>query len=184
MTCKTTIVPALTAMLALAGCDSTSTVAEERDDMAHSGPAMNFHRVSPRLATGGHFTDGGISAIEEQGVSLVIDLRDKPPKDQKQRLAAAGIRYINVPVVWKAPTTEDFVDFARHMSENDGEHVFVQCQANYRASAMTYAYRVAKEGVPEAEARKDLEAIWTPEGTWEAYIGGILQESEVATAPE
>ena len=152
--------------------------------MAHSGPAMNFHRVSPKLATGGHFTQGGISAIEEQGVSLVIDLRDKPPKGQEQRLAAAGIRYINVPVVWKAPKTEDFSEFARRMSENDGEHVFVQCQANYRASAMTYAYRVAKQGVPETEAREDLEAIWTPGGTWEAYIGGILRGSDIATASE
>jgi len=143
--------------------------------MAHSGPAMNFHRVSPRLATGGHVVGNGIAALEEQGVSLVIDLRDNPPEGHEQRLAAAGIRYINVPVVWKAPRADDFTEFARHMSANAGEHVFVQCQANYRASAMTYAYRVAKDGVPETEARRDLEAIWTPEGTWARYIDELFE---------
>lgn len=70
------------------------------------------------------------------------------------------------------------------MSENEGEHIFVQCQANYRASAMTYAYRVAEDGVPETEARKDLEAIWTPEGTWEAYIGEILEAGNLAATSD
>ena len=184
MTCRTKIVPILAVILFFGGCDPASTVAQEREDMAHSGPAMNFHRVGPRLATGGHFTEGGISALEDQGVSLVIDLRDKPPKGQEQRLAAAGIRYINVPVVWKAPKSEDFAEFARHMSDNKGEHILVQCQANYRASAMTYAYRVTRAGVPEAEARKDLEAIWTPEGIWESYISGILDGSDVGVVSE
>ncbi len=178
MTGKTKLVPILTAIWALGGCDSASTAAQEHDDMAHSGPAMNFHRVSARLATGGHVVGDGIAALEKQGVSLVIDLRDKPPEGHEQRLAAAGIRYINVPVVWKAPKPEDFTEFARHMSANEGEHILVQCQANYRASAMTYAYRVAKDGVPEAEARKDLEAIWTPEGTWASYIDEVIEAND------
>jgi protein tyrosine phosphatase (PTP) superfamily phosphohydrolase (DUF442 family) len=151
--------------------------AEDQHGMAHAGPAMNFHRVSPSLATGGHFTDGGIAALAEQGVSLVIDLRDEPPENQQQRLAAAGIRWINVPVVWKAPQREDFEEFSRAMKENKDDNILVQCQANYRASAMTYLYRVTKEGVPEEQARKDLNTIWTPEGTWEAYIAEILQSS-------
>jgi protein tyrosine phosphatase (PTP) superfamily phosphohydrolase (DUF442 family) len=178
MTGRIKILSLMATILVLAGCGSTSTPGQEADEMTHSGPAMNFHRISPSLATGGHFTGDGVSALKDQGVSLVIDLRDKPPEDQQQRLQAAGIRYINVPVVWKAPQAEDFATFARYMAENQGEHIFVQCQANYRASAMTYAYRVAKDDVPETEARKDLEAIWTPEGTWETYIDEILESSD------
>jgi len=162
-------------ILTLGICCGYPVAAQDHRDMAHHGPAMNFHRVSPDLATGGHLTDGGIAALSKQGVSLVIDLRDEPPEDQEQRMAAAGIRWINVPVVWKAPLRDDFEEFSRLMSENEAESVFVQCQANYRASAMTYLYRVTKEGVPESEARKDLEAIWTPEGTWEDYIDLILE---------
>ena len=158
--------------------------AQDHGDMAHAGPAMNFLRVSPQLATGGHFTDDGIAALAEQGVSVVIDLRDRPPEEQEERLAAAGIRWINVPVVWKSPRREDFETFSRFMAENEDENILVQCQANYRASAMTYLYRVTKAGVPEAEARKDLNAIWTPEGTWEAYIDGILESNQARKTAE
>ena len=164
-------------MLFLGICCAHSAAAQDHDDTAHAGLAMNFQRLSPRLATGGHFSDDGVTALAEQGVSLVIDLRDRPPEDQEKRLAAAGIRWINVPVVWKTPRRDDFEEFSRFMSENEDENIFVQCQANYRASAMTYLYRVTKEGVPEPEAREDLNAIWTPEGTWEAYIDEILEHS-------
>ncbi|MBT8065711.1 MAG: protein tyrosine phosphatase family protein, partial [Gammaproteobacteria bacterium] len=148
-------------ILSLGNCFASLAAAQEHSEMAHDGPAMNFLRISPDLATGGHFTDEGVAALAEQGVSLVIDLRDRPPEGQEERLAAAGIRWVNVPVVWKAPQRDDFEAFSRHMSENEGENILVQCQANYRASAMTYLYRVTQAGVPEAEARRDLEAIWT-----------------------
>jgi len=167
--------PVLAMFLSLGISFGSPVAAQDHGDMEHDGLAMNFHRVSPKLATGGHFTGDGIAALAEQGVSVVIDLRDQPPEDQEERLAAAGIRWINVPVVWKAPHPDDFEAFSRFMSENDDESILVQCQANYRASAMTYLYRVTKGGVPEPEARKDLNAIWTPEGTWEEYIDEILE---------
>lgn len=183
MTFKNSL-PILTMTLLLGTSSATPVVAQDHGDVAHAGPAMNFLRVSSQLATGGHFTDDGIAALAEQGVSLVIDLRDEPPEDQEKRLAAAGIRWINVPVVWKAPRREDFDAFSRFMSENEGENILVQCQANYRASAMTYLYRVTKAGVPEVEARQDLNAIWTPEGTWEAYIDDILKSSLLSPTAE
>jgi hypothetical protein len=49
---------------------------------------------------------------------------------------------------------------------------------------MTYLYRVTKAGVPEVEARQDLNAIWTPEGTWEAYIDDILKSSLLSPTAE
>ncbi len=168
------LVPLVALFVALGGCDTTFSADSQSDDMAHAGPTMNFHRIDSKLATGGHFTGDGIAEIAEQGVSLVIDLRDDPPNDVGQSLEAAGIRYVNVPVVWRSPKAEDFAEFARQMPENEGEHILVQCQANYRASAMTYMYRVREGGVPEPEARKDLNAIWTPEGTWAEYVNEIL----------
>lgn len=162
-------------ILSLGGCDTNSATGHHDDAIAHAGPTMNFHRIDDTLATGGHLTtDHSPEELAEQGVSVVIDLRDEPPEGEKERLAAAGIRWLNVPVVWDDPRPEDFAAFSKLMSDNEGEHVLVQCQANYRASAMTYAYRVS-QGVPEAEARKDLEVIWTPEGRWEEYLSDILE---------
>ncbi len=160
-------------VLAPGGCNQESATADNEAETAHTGPTMNFHRIDPGLATGGHIVGDGIAELVEQGVTLVVDLRDAPPEAHQKRLAEAGIQWVNVPVVWKEPTRDNFAEFSRVMSENQGENILVQCQANYRASAMTYAYRVTQGGVAEAEARKDLEAIWTPEGTWEAYLAEV-----------
>ena len=141
----------------------------------HDGPAMNFLRIDDRLATGGHFTDDGIEALKAQGVDVVIDLRDRPPEGQEARLAEHGIRWINVPVVWASPRIEDYERFSRAMADNEGASVLVQCQANYRASAMTYLYRVVEEGVPEEEAREAMNRVWEPDGTWLDYINTILE---------
>ena len=141
----------------------------------HTGPAMNFLRISDTLATGGHFVGDGLDELRHQGVAVVIDLRDKPPAGQGHRLAEAGIRWINIPVVWDSPQVGDFANFREAMDANRDASVLVQCQANYRASAFTYMYRVLEGGVPEGEAREAMTAVWSPEGTWEKYIADVFE---------
>lgn len=158
----------------LAMCSCTFVVAQMHGDDAHSGPTMNHHIVNERLSTGGHFVDGGLAEIKDQGVQVVIDLRDKPPPNQLQRLEDLGIEYINIPVVWTSPERVDFERFSEAMSRHQGDNVLVQCQANYRASAMTYLYRVLVERVPEAEASRDLLAVWEPSGRWAEYMSEVL----------
>jgi len=144
-------------------------------DSEHSGPVMNYHRVSDRLVTGGHLLDGGTAALKDQGVQVVIDLRDDSPSGEKERFAEQGIEWINVPVEWRDPKTSDFERFSETMREHQDDHVLVQCAANYRASAMTYLYRVVVENVPDDEATEDLNAIWDPDenDTWSEYIDDI-----------
>lgn len=144
-------------------------------DIAHAAPVMNYHRVDERLVTGGHLVPGGLVALQEQGVKVVIDLRDQPPAGEEARLAEYGITWINVPVAWGNPTTADFDQFSALMGEHEDAHVMVQCAANYRASAMTYLYQVLVDGVPEEEAKQDLHAIWNPDDndTWREYIEAI-----------
>lgn len=154
-------------------------VADAYGDDPHAGPAMNYREIDSRLTTGGHFVDGGLEAMRKRGVEVVIDLRDKPPKGQKERLAEFGIDWINVPVVWKDPQAIDFDRFSAAMSANSDKNVLVQCQANYRASAFTYLYRVTQQGVPAEVAAKDLNAIWEPDGRWREYMDTVLSENPV-----
>jgi protein tyrosine phosphatase (PTP) superfamily phosphohydrolase (DUF442 family) len=145
-------------------------------DTVHAGPVMNYHRIDERLVTGGHIVDDGLATLKAEGVTVVIDLRDKPPRGQKEKLAQQGIEWINVPIKWDDPKTVDFERFTKAMQEHQGDHVLVQCAANYRASAMTYLYRVLVEQVDESEATEDLYAVWTPSEKnqqWSEYIEGI-----------
>jgi protein tyrosine phosphatase (PTP) superfamily phosphohydrolase (DUF442 family) len=157
--------------LALLGGDAADAQMTEE----HSGPVMNYHRVNDRLVTGGHLLDGGTATLKEQGVKVVIDLRDEPPSGEKERFAKQGIEWINIPVEWSDPRAADFDRFSASMREHQQDHVLVQCAANYRASAMTYLYRVVVENVPEEEAEEDLHAVWNPDenDTWRDYINDI-----------
>ena len=142
----------------------------------HSGPAMNYHVIDDRLATGGHFVGDGLEQIRDRGVRVVIDLRDEPPDGQKERLAAQGIEWVSVPVSWENPQPADFGRFVAAMDANRSANLFVQCGANYRASAMTYLYQVLVEGVPEAAAASEMHAVWQPNDTWSHYIELIKTE--------
>ena len=144
---------------------------------AHSGPVMNYHRIDDRLVTGGHLVGDGLADLKAQGVTVVIDLRDEPPSGQKEKYAAEGIEWINVPVVWRSPKSTDFEEFRAAMSAHEDDHVLVQCAANYRASAMTYLYRVVADGVSEEDASSDLLAVWNPEENkvWRQFIDAVKE---------
>ena len=144
------------------------TAADHHDP--HSGSVMNYHRIDDRLVTGGHFVDDGLSEIKSEGVTVVIDLRDNPPKGQEKKLAEQGIEWINVPVEWDDPEAKDFNKFSNAMKAHQDDHVLVQCGANYRASAMTYLYRVVVEHVDEEEASQDLYTVWTPSKESEEWV--------------
>ena len=150
----------------------SGSIANGQMESPHAGPVMNYHRVNDRLVTGGHLLDGGTATLNEQGVKVVIDLRDKSPSGEEERYAEQGIEWINIPVEWSDPKQADFDRFVEVMREHEGDHVLVQCQANYRASAMTYLYRVVAEKVPEDTAKQDLDAVWDPNEneTWSKFI--------------
>jgi protein tyrosine phosphatase (PTP) superfamily phosphohydrolase (DUF442 family) len=141
----------------------------------HSGPVMNYHRIDDRLVTGGHFVDEGMKTIQAEGIKVIIDLRDEPPEGQKEKLAALGIQWINIPIVWTSPEAADYDEFRKVMSAHQGDHVMVQCAANYRASAMTYLYRVKVEQISEEQAAADMNAIWNPieNERWSRFIEDI-----------
>ena len=166
---------ALALIIVLSGVAAGEATEDAGHDM-HSGPTMNHHRVDERLVTGGHLVGNGVETLKAEGVTVVIDLRDKPPADEQEQFAAHGIQWINIPVVWNDPEPEDFARFSEAMRAHEDEHVLVQCAANYRASAFTYLYRVVVDSVDEKEAAADLHAIWIPEKEnerWTQYISDV-----------
>lgn len=164
----------LTTLILMLSLVTGANISAQMNHEEHSSPAMNYHIINDRLATGGHFVDDGLQTIAAGGVNVVIDLRDNPPSGQREKLADQGIQWINIPITWKDPKAQDFVHFSTAMTEHLDKNVLVQCQANYRASAMTYLYRVKVQGVAPEIAGKDLHAIWQPNDQWSEYMDGIL----------
>ena len=159
---------------------SISAIANAQMNGDHSGPVMNYHRIDDKLVTGGHLVGNGAEELSAQGVTVVIDLREDSPRGEQKNFADAGIKWVNVPVEWRDPKSGDFDRFVEAMNEYENDHVFVQCGANYRASAMTYLYRVLVDGVSEEEAEEDLRAVWDPNEnrTWRRYIESVKESQK------
>jgi len=91
-----------------------------------------------------------------------------------------GMDYVQVPVIWDAPTKSDFYAFAGAMQREPGRKTLLHCQANYRASAFAFLYRVLYEDVPVAAAKADMNSIWQPNDTWRQLIFDVLDDSNVS----
>lgn len=173
-------VPILLLFVALtvpsAAQDSTP---ESLVEVASLDSIRNWVPISEHLFTGGQVANEQVPLLADLGVQTVINLatpRQEVNGQEGFHVASSGMTYVNIPVVWQEPTLEDVDQFFRVMKANEGRTVYVHCVANFRGSAFTFLYRVLVEGIPEDEARKDMEAIWDPVDypAWDALINQAL----------
>ena len=134
----------------------------------------NFRRLSPRLTTSGQPDDAQLVGLRDAGIRVVVNLalEDSPGAliDEAGTLAALGVRYVHLPVVFSAPSESDFTTFVALMDDLGDAPVHIHCAANYRVSAFFYRYRTERLGWSEADARPDLEAIWQPDAVWQKFL--------------
>ncbi len=141
---------------------------------------FNFMAVSDRLGTAGQPTAEQFDAVKAAGYNVVINLamgntpRDLP--NEAQLLAAHGIPYIHIPVVFEQPTAADLTRFFEAMEAHQDQKCFVHCIANARVSAFVLLSRVLRQGVPVDEARADMSQIWEPNATWQRFIDEALAQ--------
>jgi hypothetical protein len=91
-----------------------------------------------------------------------------------------GMDYAQVPVIWDAPTKADFNAFAAVMQSAPEKKTLLHCQANYRATAFAFLYRVLYLDVPLAEAKSDMNTIWKPDGVWRDLIFEVLENNGIS----
>ena len=134
----------------------------------------NFRRLSPALTTSGQPTEAQFAEIAAAGVGTVINLAMPSSShalpNQAEVLAALGVRYVQIPVDFAAPTESDFQRFAKEMDSLGDTPAHIHCIANYRVSAFLYRYRRERLRWTEHEARPDLDALWRPDGVWADFI--------------
>ena len=127
---------------------------------------INFRRLSDHLITGGQPTEEQLALAAAAGAEVVINLGRLDPAyalpDERGTVAALGLIYEHIPVVWAEPTAADLDAFFAAMDRYAGRRLFVHCAANYRASAFNMLYRVLRLGWRIEDARPDMDAIWDP----------------------
>ena len=154
--------------LLIALCSAVSAHAETD---APGGGIYNFREVDTWLSTSGQPDDEAIPRLAAGGYGLIVNLAIADAERNANEgflVAQEGLSYTQIPVDWMAPTLADLDLFFAVMDARGERRALVHCFANFRASAFTYLYQTIRLGVPESEARADLEAIWTEEA-WAEY---------------
>jgi len=125
----------------------------------------NFHQVHPYLYRGGQPSDEGVEQLHKMGVKTVIDLRaeTKSTRAEKAHLEKLGLRYIDLPMSDKAPTTKQVDTFMQMVKEgrDKNEPVFVHCaHGSDRTGCMVGIWRVSEDGYSYDKAYKEMRKYY------------------------
>jgi protein tyrosine phosphatase (PTP) superfamily phosphohydrolase (DUF442 family) len=139
---------------------------------------LNFRKISDRVGTAGQPTAEQFAAIKAAGYDIVINLAmpdsTNAIANEAELVAAQGMEYVHIPVVWEQPEQQDLEDFFEVMASHQEHQVFVHCALNWRVSCFIFLYEVIDQGAEPQTARRALHEIWQPNATWERFIARAL----------
>ncbi|WP_424969022.1 protein tyrosine phosphatase family protein [Dinoroseobacter sp. S76] len=141
--------------------------------MADLPHILNWRRVSPLITSSGQPSEADLAEIRDLGVRHILNLGPHDNKgalaDEPGTVAALGMSYTYIPVLFDAPTEADFAAFRAALAARPGAPIRVHCIYNARVSA--FFYRLAKEALGQSEtAFARMESIWRPGGDWATFL--------------
>jgi protein tyrosine phosphatase (PTP) superfamily phosphohydrolase (DUF442 family) len=138
----------------------------------------NYHRLSDSLATSGQPSEEELTRVAQAGFEVAINLAlhydEYSLPDERRTVESLGMVYEHIPVIWQRPTRADLDAFFATMDRHAGQRIYVHCAANFRVSSFVLLYRVLRLRWCLEDALPDLEALWQPNDTWQAFIDSAL----------
>lgn len=137
-----------------------------------------FSSVNDKLYRGGQPTAQGIDALRRLGVRTVVDLRDDDDRAaaERERVTAAGMRFINVPLSnWFGPKDASIDEVLRIIDTPENQPVFVHCRrGSDRTGTVIAAYRILREGWEFKRALSEAESFGL--GWWQFWMRDYLSD--------
>ena len=108
----------------------------------------NFGRVNENYYRGAQPGPEGMAELRRLGVRTVIDLRKDRKPEAEGWAEAAGLKYVNLPLVASRPATEaETEQFLRLVNDPANWPVFVHCKGGrHRTGALTAVFRITHDG--------------------------------------
>src|SRR5918911_784555 len=135
--------PTLIAILTLIFTVSTAAVAKHKDSKFPNIKIKNFGQMDDRFYRGARPKDEDYKALAELGIKTIIDLTDNSREYEQPAAEAAGLRYVNIPMVDKSyPSMEQVNEFLKVVDDPATGKFFVHCAGGrHRTGVMGAVYR-------------------------------------------
>jgi uncharacterized protein (TIGR01244 family) len=126
--------------------------------------ANNVTRVDAVLMCGGATTKDAYPALKKEGFVSVINLRqaEEPGADiegSRAAAAAAGLKYIHIPVNGRAPETANVDQFLQAVTDKGNQPMYIHCASANRVGAMWMIKRMLVDGWDAQRAGEEAAAI-------------------------
>src|SRR6476659_5471737 len=132
--------------LALFGLILTLSVVSVAKGHENSFPNIkisNFGQMDENFYRGARPKDKDYPALKELGIKTIIDLTDNSREYEQPAVEAAGLRYINIPLVDKtSPTPDQINTFLKVVNDPATGKFFVHCAGGrHRTGVVGAVYR-------------------------------------------
>jgi len=139
--------PFFAALLLLFTLCSIAT-AKSHNDKFPNIKIDNFGQMDERFFRGSRPKPEDFKALAALGINTVIDLTDNSMQQEKPAVEAAGMRYINIPIVDKAyPSVDQANAFLKAVNDPTTGKFYVHCAGGrHRTGLMGAVYRFNHDG--------------------------------------
>jgi len=151
--------PAIIAILTLVFSLSTASFAKEKYGKFPNIKIKNFGQMDDRFFRGARPKDEDYQALAALGVKTIIDLTDNSMEYEKPAVEAAGLRYVNIPMIDKsAPSIDQINEFLKVVDNPETGKFFVHCAGGRHRTGVigaVYRFHVDNWSLDQALAEMD-----------------------------
>jgi uncharacterized protein (TIGR01244 family) len=126
-------------------------------------PAIpKFLQVSPEFCTGAQPRLEAFAKLKADGVKAVLNLRqpsEHRAADEQAAVEAAGMKYFNIPVVYRDPTDADVEAFLKITDAPANRPMFIHCTAAIRVGAFWAIRRAVRDGLTVEAALEEGKKV-------------------------
>jgi protein tyrosine/serine phosphatase len=135
--------PAIIATLSLVFAFSALSFAKSKESSFPDVKIKNFGQMDDRFYRGARPKDEDYKALAALGIKTVIDLTDNSKEYEQPAVEAAGLRYVNIPMVDKSyPSMDDVNEFLKVVNDPATGKFFLHCAGGrHRTGVMGAVYR-------------------------------------------
>jgi protein tyrosine/serine phosphatase len=135
--------PSLIITLALVFALSSLSLAKSKEDKFPTIKISNFGQLDDQFYRGARPKPEDLRSLAALGIKTVIDLTDNSLEKEKPAVEAAGMRYVNIPIVDKtSPSAAQIDAFLKVANDPATGKFYVHCAGGrHRTGLMAAVYR-------------------------------------------